>query len=121
MDNNNETLRDIVKEMRNRADTIIEGRTITERNFVPQEVVEDWAGRIEAAVLRERNKWERERRAYEKLHDCFWGENAIQSIVRQMLAARDDLWRVDPREADDLEYFAHGLMKAAHGKENSDD
>lgn len=41
---------DILNEMRNRADTVIEGRTITERKFVPQEKVEEWADQIESAV-----------------------------------------------------------------------
>jgi len=50
---NSETQADIIREMRNRADTVIEGRVITARNFVPQETVEDWADRIEAARKRE--------------------------------------------------------------------
>jgi len=50
---NSETQADIIREMRNRADTVIEGRVITVRNFVPQETVEDWADRIEAARKRE--------------------------------------------------------------------
>ena len=73
----------------------------------------DALDRIEAAAERERSKWERERRAYEKMHDCFWEKNAIQNIVRQMLDARDDLRRAYPQEADDLDYYAHELMEAA--------
>ena len=53
MSNTDETLSAILSEMRDRADTIVNGRAITERNFVPQETVEDWADRIEAAVKRE--------------------------------------------------------------------
>lgn len=50
MSNTNEPLANIMVEMRDRADTIVNGRAITERNFVPQETIEDWANRIEAAV-----------------------------------------------------------------------
>lgn len=50
MSNTNEPLANIMAEMRNRADTIVSGRVITERNFVPQETVEAWTRRIEAAV-----------------------------------------------------------------------
>lgn len=78
-----------------------------------EELLAYLADQIKAAEIRERAKWERERRKYEKLHDCFWAKNAIQNIIRQMLDARDDLRRVDPRESGDLEYFAHELMKAA--------
>jgi hypothetical protein len=48
-----ETIADILREMRDRAITKIGGRTITERNFVPQETCESWADRIDAALARE--------------------------------------------------------------------
>jgi hypothetical protein len=51
--NTNETIADIIREMRDRAITKIGGRTITERNFVPQETVDDWADRIDAALARD--------------------------------------------------------------------
>ncbi len=47
------TIADIVREMRDRAITKIGERTITERNFVPQETCESWADRIEAAAERD--------------------------------------------------------------------
>ena len=53
---NSETRADIIAEMRKRADTVVNGRVITARNFVPQETVEDWADRIEAAAKREMAK-----------------------------------------------------------------
>lgn len=49
-----ETVAAILREMRDDADTIVGGRVITRRNFVPQERVAEWADRIEAASQRER-------------------------------------------------------------------
>lgn len=43
----------ILAEMRDRTETAINGRAITERNFVTQEAVEDWADRIEEAVVQD--------------------------------------------------------------------
>lgn len=58
-----EPLAAILAEMRNRADTVIDGRVITERNLVPQEVIEDWSDRIEAAYKREHAEWHAETNA----------------------------------------------------------
>ena len=114
MSNENETRAAIIREMRDKAaeadGKLVAGAAAWFRAF---------ADRIEAASAREHSKWERERREYEKLHDCFWAEDAIQNIVRQMLGARDDLRRVDPKEADDLDYYAHELMKAAKKREQA--
>lgn len=108
---NLKSLGDILRELRDYAESL---DYVGDYEPAPNtEPLRDIADRIEVAVIRERSKWERERRTYEKLHDCFWEENAIQNIVRQMLGASDDLRRVDPKESDDLEYFAHELMKAA--------
>ena len=54
MSDTHETISDICAEMRDRSDTVIDGRVITERNLVPQEAVDDWADRIEAAEKRKR-------------------------------------------------------------------
>ena len=115
MNDPNETLDGILREMRDSQSVCERCRSggadcdVVDGYYVARH----YADRVEKAVARERAKWERERRAYEKLHDCFWEKNAIQGIVRQMLDSRDDLRRVDPREADDLEYYAHELMGAA--------
>lgn len=101
--NNNETIADIIREMRGAWDAA----TPTAEDLAI------YADRIEAAAVRERCNLEQERRSYEKLHDCFWDRNAIQNIVRQMLGARDDLRRVSPSEADNLQYYAHELMRVA--------
>lgn len=61
-----EPLAAILAEMRDRADTVIDSRIITARNFVPQEAVEDWADRIEAAAKRE---YEEAKDYFAKLHD----------------------------------------------------
>lgn len=50
---NDEKLPAILAEMRDRADTIVNERAITERNFVSQETVAEWADRIEAEVKRD--------------------------------------------------------------------
>lgn len=121
--NTNETVRDIAAEIRSfpEADKpLYKTARLSDDGthyILKGETLRSIADRIEAAAERERSKWERERRAYEKLHDCFWEGDAIQNIVRQMLGARDDLRRIDPKEADDLDYYAHELMKAAKKRE----
>jgi hypothetical protein len=107
-----ETLEDIVKDMRDPHSGLCRWYADGGNCDCPKCVFDALADRIEAAA-RERGKWERERRAYEKLHDCFWEEHAIQNIVRQMLGARDDLRIFDPIAADNLQYYAHEFMRAA--------
>ena len=62
--------------------------------------------RIEAAA-------ERERRKYQRLHECFWEPSATQSIVRQMLDEAADLRSARPKESDNLAHFAHALIECA--------
>ena len=64
-----------------------------------------FADRIEAAV-------DRERRQYQKLHDCFWDKGAVQCIIRRMRDSRDDLARAYPETAKELDYFANELIRA---------
>lgn len=63
------------------------------------------ADRIEAAV-------DRERRQYQKLHDCFWDKGAVQCIIRRMRDSRDDLARAYPEAARELDYYADELIRA---------
>ncbi len=87
---NDEALADILAEMRNRADTVIEGRVITARNFVPQEAVEDWADRIEAAAERERAEIEADALAVGGIVEA-----ARQKKVGNAAALREALERVE--------------------------
>jgi hypothetical protein len=111
---NDRTIDEIVAEMHKEAESkdLFNGEEVGEP-LIRGTRVEAWANDLDAATGRERSKWERERRAYEKLHDCFWEGDAIQNIIRQMLNARNDLRRINPQEADDLSFYAHELMKAA--------
>lgn len=64
------------------------------------------ADEVEAAVGRMR-------REYERLHECFWNIDSIQSIVRQMLDERDDLRDKNPQASEVAAHFAQLLTKAA--------
>lgn len=65
-----------------------------------------YADRIEAAA-------ELDRRKYERLHECFWSDGAIQNIVRQLLDARDDLRDRNPKASEVAAHFAQLLKEAA--------
>ena len=99
---NNKTLADILAEMRDFA----EHRDYDSDGNMSTTILRVFADRIEAAT-------ERERRNYQRLHECFWEPSATQSVVRQMLDAADDLRSAYPKESDDLEYFANALIKCA--------
>lgn len=76
------------------------------RSYVIEEVhISELADWIEAAVARER-------RQYERLHDCFWDKRAVQCIIRRMRDSRDDLARAYPTAASELDYFADELIRA---------
>lgn len=92
-----ETLADILAEMRNRADTIIEGRVITARNFVTQEAVEAWADRIEAAAQREREAAEAR-----QLNECV--------VVREEEASE---WRKRTGNAAAMRAALEGIVRIA--------
>lgn len=102
-----EFLKDILDEIRRARNTA------SDATLIPTDWLTKWADRIEAAALRTECEQGRERRQYEKLHECFWAKKSIQNVIRQMLDARDDLRQTYPKEADDLEYYAHELMEAA--------
>ena len=99
-----ETTQDIIAEMRGNefddphldADGMIGARRLAR----------DWADRYEAAR-------ERERRQYERLHECFWEKGTIQNVVRQMRDDADDLRRAFPKASEVLDYFSAALSKSA--------
>lgn len=88
-----ETLAAILAEMRNRADTVIDGRVITERNLVPQEAVEDWADRIEATYKQERAQWRGETNAAKE------ARNRIACKMRYEFAAKCRACKAAPGNA----------------------
>lgn len=95
-----ETIADIVAEM---CDHVVSANAW--KAGIKSGVVMDFADRIEAAV-------DRERRQYEKLHECFWDKRAVQCIIRRMLDSRDDLARAYPETARELDYYAGELIRA---------
>lgn len=62
---------------------------------------------------------ERERRAYERLHKCFWDKRTIQCIVRQMRDDADDLRHAFPNASEELDHFADSIAKSAKNCPNS--
>jgi hypothetical protein len=89
----------VLAEMRSDAD-------VAALAFLTPDGLRGYADLIEAAVARERAK-------YERLHECFWNVDSIQSIVRQMLDERDDLRDKNPQASEVAAHFAQLLTKAA--------
>ena len=105
---------DILNEMRNRADTVIEGRTITERNFVPQETIDEWADQIESAVKHMHGLAQAHcnmlAKAVKYHKDKHIGNAA--AMRKALEACMDYLWRVDHPMNDVM----RGLFKTAYDK-----
>lgn len=80
-------------------------RAADEDKTISPESVLLLADKVEAAE-------ERERRKYERLHECFWSDGAIQNIVRQLLDERNDLRNQNPKASEVAAHFAQLLTKA---------
>jgi hypothetical protein len=63
---------------------------------------------------------ERERRTYERLHECFWDKWTVQCVVRQMRDDADDLRRANPKASEELDAFSDALVKLAKNGSNND-
>ena len=97
-----ETFSDVIADLQKFA---LRAATVDNQKVSPESLLY-YAERIEAAVAKER-------REYERLHECFWQEGTIQNIVRQMLDERDDLRDQNPKASESIGYFAQLLTKAA--------
>lgn len=75
-----------------------------------------WVSRLADRI---RAAQERERRAYERLHKCFWDKRTIQCIVRQMRDDADDLRHAFPNASEELDHFADSIAKSAKNCPNS--
>ena len=81
-------------------------RAAEEDKMISPESVLLLVDKVEAAV-------ERERREYERMHECFWKEGTIQNFVRQLLDHSDDIRDAKPELAEAIRHFAQELIKAA--------
>lgn len=104
-DEKQESTADIVADIRERAENAMRNGERLVHNEAVAMLLRSIADRIEAAV-------DRERRQYERLHECFWDKRAVQCIIRRMRDSRDDLARAYPETARELDYYAGELIRA---------